>query len=116
MNNASRLDELEKTVAAPTVGEPEKEVARQEIAKIDRADADQKVLPKQVAGRAQEKRFVAGVGNHGGDVFGEHGVSAQRAAVDDGGGLPDCGLQPALGSGKDGERKVGQDRLFGHTS
>jgi|GEM_PF-6262336 len=52
MNNVSRRGELEKTVAAPTVGEPEKEVARQEIAKIDLADADQKVLLKQVAGRA----------------------------------------------------------------
>lgn len=69
MNNASCLGELEKTVAAPTVGEPEKEMSRQEIAKIDRADADQKVLPKQVAGRAQEKRFFADVGNHGGEEF-----------------------------------------------
>ncbi len=69
MNNASRRDELEKLVAAPAVGEPEKEVARQEIAKIDQADADQKVLLKQVAGRAQEKRFVGGFGNHGGEEF-----------------------------------------------
>ena len=56
-------------MAAPTVGEPEKEVAKQEIAKIDPADADQKVPLKQVAGRAQEKRFVGGFGNHGGEEF-----------------------------------------------
>jgi hypothetical protein len=49
------------------------------------------------------------------NVFEKHGVSAERATGDDGGGLPDRGLQPPLGSGKNGERKVGQERLFGHT-
>lgn len=67
--NALRRDELEKTVAAPTVTEPEKEVAKKELEKIDQADADQKVLLKQVAGRAQEGGFVAGFGNHGGEEF-----------------------------------------------
>lgn len=67
--NALRRDELEKTVAAPTAAEPEKEVAKKELEKIDKADADQKVLLKQVAGRAQEGGFVAGFGNHGGEEF-----------------------------------------------
>ena len=49
------------------------------------------------------------------NVFEKHGVSAQRAAGDDGRGLPDRSLQTAFGSGKDGERKVGQEWLFGHT-
>ena len=49
------------------------------------------------------------------DVFKQNCVSAQRAAGDDGRGLPDRGLQAALGSGKNSERKVGQKRLFGHT-
>ena len=65
----SRRDELEKTVAATAVAEPAKEVARLEIAKIDQADADQQVLLKQVAGRAREKKFVGGFGNHGGEEF-----------------------------------------------
>jgi len=68
-NNDARRDELEKKVAAPTVAEPEKAVAREEIEKIDQADADQKVLLKQVAGRAKEARFVGGFGNHGGEEF-----------------------------------------------
>ena len=49
--------------------EPEKEAAKKELQKIDQADADQKVLLKQVAGRAQEGGFVAGFGNHGGEEF-----------------------------------------------
>lgn len=67
--NTLRRDELEKTVAAPTVAEPEKEAAKKELEKIDQADADQKVLLKQVAGKAQEQGFVAGFGNHGGEEF-----------------------------------------------
>ncbi len=67
--NTLRRDELEKTVSAPTVTEPEKEAAKKELQKIDQADADQKVLLKQVAGRAQEGGFVAGFGNHGGEEF-----------------------------------------------
>ena len=68
-NNVTRRDELERKVAAPTVAEPEKAVAREEIAKIDQADADQKVLLKQVAVRTKEVRFVGGFGNHGGEEF-----------------------------------------------
>jgi hypothetical protein len=49
------------------------------------------------------------------DVFEKHGVSAQLAAGDDGRGLPDRSLQTAFGSGKNVERKVGQEWLFGHS-
>ena len=52
----------------------------------------------------------------GQEILEKNGVSAQRAAGNDRGGVPDRGLQPPLGSGKNGERKVGQERLFGHTS
>lgn len=68
-NNVTRRAELEKTVAAPAVSEPEKAKAKDELAKIDQADADQQVLLKQVAGRAQEQGFVGGFGNHGGEEF-----------------------------------------------
>ncbi len=69
MNNITRRNELEKTVAAPTASEPEKVKAKEELAKIDKSDADQQVLLRQVAGRAQEQGFVGGFGNHGGEEF-----------------------------------------------
>ena len=49
------------------------------------------------------------------DVFEKDRVSAQRAAGDDGRGVPDRGLHPSPGVGKNSARKVGQERLFGHT-
>lgn len=52
----------------------------------------------------------------GQEIFEKNGVSAQRAADNDRGGMPDRGLQPPFGGGKNGERKVGQERLFGHTN
>ena len=69
MNNVTRRADLEKTVNAPTASAPEKAKAKDELAKIDQSDADQQVLLKQVAGRAQEKGFVGGFGNHGGEEF-----------------------------------------------
>jgi len=68
-NNATRRTDLEKTVAAPTASEPEKEKAKDELKKIDEADADQQVLLRQVAARAGEKGFVGGFGNNGGEEF-----------------------------------------------
>lgn len=69
VNNAGRRDGLEKKVADPTASKPEIEKAKEELAKIDEADADQKVLLKQVAARANEQGFVAGFGNKGGEEF-----------------------------------------------
>jgi hypothetical protein len=51
----------------------------------------------------------------GQDVFEKDGITAERAADDESGSLPDRGLQTTLGGGKNDERKVGQERLFGHT-
>lgn len=68
-NNVSRRVEFEKTAQAPSSTPEQKQQAQQEIAKIDQADADQKVLLKQIAGRAGEQGFVAGFGNHGGEEF-----------------------------------------------
>lgn len=68
-NNASRRVDLEKTEQAPTSSPEQKQQAQQEIAKIDEANADQKVLLQQVAGKAAEKGFVSGFGNNGGEEF-----------------------------------------------
>lgn len=68
-NNAGRRVELEKTAQAPAATPEQKQQAQDEIAKIDKADADQKVLLQQVAGKAAEKGFVAGFGNNGGEEF-----------------------------------------------
>ena len=68
-NNAGRRVELEKTVQAPASTPEQKQQAQDEISKIERADADQKVLLQQVAGRAAEKGFVSGFGNNGGEEF-----------------------------------------------
>jgi hypothetical protein len=68
-NNVSRRVELEKTVQAPASTPEQKQQAQQEISKIEQADEDQKVLLKQVAGRAAEKGFVSGFGNNGGEEF-----------------------------------------------
>ncbi|MCW1920945.1 hypothetical protein OKA05_00165 [Luteolibacter arcticus] len=68
-NNTGRRVELEKTAQAPASTPEQKEQAKDEISKIDKADADQKVLLKQVAERAGEKGFVAGFGNNGGEEF-----------------------------------------------
>ncbi len=68
-NNVTRRTEWENTLAAATASEPEKEKAKEELKKIDEADADQKVLLKQVAARANEQGFVGGFGNKGGEEF-----------------------------------------------
>ncbi|WP_367871554.1 prenyltransferase/squalene oxidase repeat-containing protein [Luteolibacter sp. Populi] len=69
MNNVSRRGELEKTVASPEASDQQKNEAKEELSKLDRSDADQQVLLKQVAGRAQEAGFVSGFGNNGGEEF-----------------------------------------------
>jgi hypothetical protein len=68
-NNLKRRDELEKAAAKPAASPAEVAQARQEIAKIDKANADQKVLLDQVAAKSREQGFVAGFGNHGGEEF-----------------------------------------------
>lgn len=68
-NNAGRRGGLEQTAASPTASPAEKAQAQQEIAKIDQADADQKVLLTQVAGKVNEAAFVKGFGNNGGEEF-----------------------------------------------
>jgi len=69
LNNAGRRVDLEKAAQAPASTPEQKQQAEQEIAKIDKADADQKVLLKQVSERAGEKGFVSGFGNNGGEEF-----------------------------------------------
>ena len=69
LNNASRRVELEKTAQAPASTPEQKQEAQKEIASIDEADKDQKILLQQVAGKAAEKGFVAGFGNNGGEEF-----------------------------------------------
>ncbi len=69
MNNTTRRSDFDKVVASPTASPEQKEEASKEIAKIDQATADQQVLLKQVAGKAQEQAFVGGFGNHGGEEF-----------------------------------------------
>lgn len=68
-NNVQRRDELQQTIQAPASTPEQKQQAQQEIAKIDRSDADQKVLLEQVAGKAKEAQFVGGFGNNGGEEF-----------------------------------------------
>lgn len=68
-NNAMRRGGLEEKAASPTASPKEKEEAVKEIAKIDQADADQKVLLKQVAGKVGDQKFVKGFGNNGGEEF-----------------------------------------------
>ncbi|WP_035612390.1 prenyltransferase/squalene oxidase repeat-containing protein [Haloferula sp. BvORR071] len=68
-NNVSRRGELEKAANAPEATPQQRDEAKQEIAKLDRSDADQKVLLQQVAGRASEAGFVSGFGNNGGEEF-----------------------------------------------
>ena len=52
-----------------TASDTEKEEATDELKKIDRSDADQQVLLKQVAAKAGEQKFVNGFGNNGGEEF-----------------------------------------------
>lgn len=68
-NNSTRRAELDKQVASPSASPKEQEEAKKEIEKIDKADADQKVLLKAVAERAKDEKFVGGFGNHGGEEF-----------------------------------------------
>ncbi len=68
-NNVQRRAGLQQTADAAASTPQEKEQAQQEISKIDRSDADQKVLLEQVAGKAKEARFVGGFGNNGGEEF-----------------------------------------------
>lgn len=67
--NSTRRAELDEKLAAPAASQQEKEEATKEIEKIDKADADQKVLLKAVAERANDAKFVGGFGNHGGEEF-----------------------------------------------
>jgi hypothetical protein len=67
--NTARRSELDEKLAAPASSPQEKEETKKEIEKIDKADADQKVLLKAVAERAKDQKFVGGFGNHGGEEF-----------------------------------------------
>ena len=49
------------------------------------------------------------------DIGEKDGIAAEGTAGDDGRGVADRGLQAAPCGGKNGERKVGQERLFFHT-
>ncbi|BCX47099.1 hypothetical protein HAHE_10070 [Haloferula helveola] len=67
--NDKRRQELNTVVNSPTASDNEKEQASDELKKIDRSDADQQVLLKQVAAKAGEQKFVNGFGNNGGEEF-----------------------------------------------
>jgi hypothetical protein len=67
--NRQRRDELEKQATQPAATPAEVAQAKDEISKIDKASADQKVLLEAVAQKSREKGFVAGFGNHGGEEF-----------------------------------------------
>jgi len=49
------------------------------------------------------------------DIGEKDGITAEGTACDDGRSVADSGLQSAPCGGKNGERKVGQERLFFHT-
>jgi len=68
-NNKARRGELEQKAASVAASPQEKEEAAKEISKIDKADADKEVLLRQVAGKMNDKGFVSGFGNNGGEEF-----------------------------------------------
>lgn len=69
INNSKRRNQLETKLSSSDSNEQDKEAAKKELAEIDRADADQSVLLKQVANQVKNDGFVAGFGNNGGEEF-----------------------------------------------
>jgi hypothetical protein len=68
-NNDKRRAEFEQTLNADDASDESKTQAREEIAKIDKAEAQKDVLLENVAGQVQQDGFVAGFGSNGGEEF-----------------------------------------------
>ena len=68
-NNDKRRKEFQQKLDSEDASEEIKKQAKDELAKIDKADKEKEVLLSNVSKQAGQAQFVAGFGNNGGEEF-----------------------------------------------